>query len=605
MWLLKWFRGSPKPAEVDEPGDQLPREREGETVSDNVFQHQGSQKIIKPNDPSLVGKGFAEGRHMGLPANSTDASASARASEEDPLAAEANATVGPVASAPAGAVANVQAGADAYDPAGRDAGDMAGAEAKPSANPQTPPTADAKAESEADPLRMPANAKQAPAGYKVEIKNGMVGQRYRQHIAVSAPTGGSVPTDIGASVSPENGLRFSQSTTSIEGTPTTNGDFFATIWWSDQRGGHLFVKRDFYVNLDPAKSWVFREPEWNSAYAKPHRDVQYISSDLVGGRLAGASVRGRSHAKEAKFREDDFFIGHSLWSVMVVADGAGSASTSREGSRIVAKTVGSVLLDLLGGPSGQQLADQVRKIQVPDANAQNADERKSTAGPESVAGDAPGPDVSVKSIRDKLKSTFLIATTRAIRDIGERMTENNLTFRDFSSTLLATACLRWEGRSFVATLWIGDGAIAVGGTGQVTRDGHPAGPFTLMGESDGGEYAGQTVFLDERFGEPERLNPRVRIEWFDGAPWILAMSDGVSDARIGDHRELHDGEKWKALWAELEPALPRKIEHQSDIQNDPGSSPNISGAGTFTRLVEFLEEYTPQYHDDCTVAVLW
>lgn len=593
-WFLKWLRGSPKPAEVGEPGDQLPRESGGETVSDDVIEHKGAAGIMKAGlDDSSVEKGFAAGPVSGRAALSTDASASARASGEDSLEAETNAPVGNVAIAPAGAAAN--------SPAGRDADVQAGAEP----NPRTSPEANAKAESKADPLRMPANAKQAPAGYKVEIKNGMVGQRYRQHIAVSAPTGESVPTDIGASVSPENGLRFSQKTTSIEGTPTTNGDVAATIWWSDQRGGHFFVKRNFYVNLDPAKSWVSREPDWNSVYAKPHRDVQYISSDVVGGRLAGASVRGRSHAKEAKFREDDFFIGHSLWSVMVVADGAGSASTSREGSRIVAKTVGRELLDSLGGPSGQQLADQVRKIPVPDANAQNADERKSTAAPESVAGDAPGPDDSVNSIRDKLKSTFLIATTRAIRDIDGRMTENNLTFRDFSSTLLATACLRWEGRSFVATLWIGDGAIAVGGTGQVTRDGHPAGPFTLMGESDGGEYAGQTVFLDERFGEPERLNPRVRIEWFDGAPWILAMSDGVSDARIGDHRELHDGEKWKALWAELEPALPRQIEHQSDIQNDPGSSPNISGAGTFTRLVEFLEEYTPQYHDDCTVAVLW
>ena len=585
MWFLKWLRGSPKPAEVGEPGDKLPRESEGETV--------GVVSVIKVKDASRYSKASA-------PAGAV-ANVSAGPEADVPAGAEANAPTAPEANAPAAPEANAPAAPEANAPAAPEAN----APAAPEANAPRAPEANAKAESEAGPLRMPANAKQAPAGYKVEIKNGMVGQRYRQHIAVLAPTGESVPTDICASVSPENGLRFSQKTTSIEGTPTTNGDVAATIWWSDQRGGHFFVKRDFYVNLDPAKSWVFLEPDWNSVYAKPHRDVQYISSDVVGGRLAGASVRGRSHAKEAKFREDDFFIGHSLWSVMVVADGAGSASTSREGSRIVAKTVGSVLLDLLGGPSGQQLADQVRKIPVPDANAQNADERKSTAGPESVTGDAPGPDVSVKSIRDKLKSTFLIATTRAIRDIDGRMTENNLTFRDFSSTLLATACLRWKGRSFVATLWIGDGAIAVGGTGQVTRDGHPAGPFTLMGESDGGEYAGQTVFLDERFGDAERLNPRVRIEWFDGAPWILAMSDGVSDARIGDHRELHDGEKWKALWDELEPALPRQRELVSDLPIGSGSSPNSAGAATVTRLVEFLEEYTPQYHDDCTVAILW
>jgi hypothetical protein len=46
------------------------------------------------------------------------------------------------------------------------------------------------------------------------------------------------------------------------------------------------------------------------------------------------SKRGRSHAHEGKFREDDFAVSElpADWNMISVSDGAGSAQLAREGS---------------------------------------------------------------------------------------------------------------------------------------------------------------------------------------------------------------------------------------------------------------------------------
>jgi hypothetical protein len=86
------------------------------------------------------------------------------------------------------------------------------------------------------------------------------------------------------------------------------------------------------------------------AYPKSHLDA----AGLVRGdiRIAAASRRGRSHEHAGSFRDDDFYINHCQetgWSVMLVADGAGSAVNSREGSRIAVKTAGDYLFNQLSG----------------------------------------------------------------------------------------------------------------------------------------------------------------------------------------------------------------------------------------------------------------
>lgn len=61
-------------------------------------------------------------------------------------------------------------------------------------------------------------------------------------------------------------------------------------------------------------------------------------------KLVVTSKRGRSHAHEGKFREDDFAVNElpADWCIVSVSDGAGSAKAAREGSRVATASVNGV-----------------------------------------------------------------------------------------------------------------------------------------------------------------------------------------------------------------------------------------------------------------------
>ena len=107
----------------------------------------------------------------------------------------------------------------------------------------------------------------------------------------------------------------------------------------------LEKKIPFVINQDPRKLWKNLPVDWDNMpepkYTKDDTQIEYIKVEaLVDGTpqkdIVAASKRGRSHAQEAKPRDDHFKMQHmdNGWYIMAVADGAGSAKFSREGSRI-------------------------------------------------------------------------------------------------------------------------------------------------------------------------------------------------------------------------------------------------------------------------------
>ncbi|MBK7841860.1 MAG: protein phosphatase 2C domain-containing protein [Candidatus Obscuribacter sp.] len=147
--------------------------------------------------------------------------------------------------------------------------------------------------------------------------------------------------------------------------------------------------------------------------------------------------------------------------------------------------------------------------------------------------------------------------------------------KEYSTTLLAAAVRRDGNETFLATFWMGDGAIAAYG---------PRGKVRLMGAPDSGEYAGQTRFLDR---SPQR--PRV---WEARRSWtlhslnaVILMTDGISDPRFETDNGLVDSAKWDGLWDEI--------------------APSLSSSEPDTALTNWLEFFSPGHHDDRTIAVLW
>jgi hypothetical protein len=65
---------------------------------------------------------------------------------------------------------------------------------------------------------------------------------------------------------------------------------------------------------------------------------------------------------------------------------------------------------------------------------------------------------------------------------------------------------------------------------------------------------------------------------------LILMTDGVSDPRFPCEAALREREPWERLWEEL--------------------APLIAQADAAERLVDWLDFWSPQYHDDRTLAVI-
>lgn len=139
------------------------------------------------------------------------------------------------------------------------------------------------------------------------------------------------------------------------GTATAESTFELTLCYK-YKG--IFLPEDrpvlerkipFVINQDPRKLWKNLPVDWENMpeprYQNEDVQCEYVKVEALDDGapqkdIVAASKRGRSHAQEAKPRDDHFKMAHleNGWYIMAVADGAGSAPFSREGSRIACET---------------------------------------------------------------------------------------------------------------------------------------------------------------------------------------------------------------------------------------------------------------------------
>ncbi|WP_166783794.1 protein phosphatase 2C domain-containing protein, partial [Escherichia coli] len=140
------------------------------------------------------------------------------------------------------------------------------------------------------------------------------------------------------------------------------------------------------------------------------------------------------------------------WSVMLVADGAGSAVNSREGSRIAVMTAGDYLFNQLSGVKGVRLKEHITTWEGSDQQA------------------------TINAMLHHFKQ----AATLAVNSIQNEAICAEQPVKSYSTTLLATVALRTENELFAAAFWLGDGAIGAYS---------PSGKVRILENPDSGEYA--------------------------------------------------------------------------------------------------------------------
>ena len=388
-----------------------------------------------------------------------------------------------------------------------------------------------------------------PPRAKITIPNARAGERFSSPVAIVLGEGQQATVrDV---VFPRHiGLSFDKEQELLTGTPTESGDIELSVIWSCTSHDECETKQLFIINPDPRSLWKVVEPPADAPYPKSHLDA----AGLVRGdiRIAAASRRGRSHEHAGSFRDDDFYINHCQetgWSVMLVADGAGSAVNSREGSRIAVKTAGDYLLNQLSGVKGVHLKQHITAWEGSDQQA------------------------TINAMLHHFKQ----AATLAVNSIQNEAICAEQPVKSYSTTLLATVALRTDNELFAAAFWLGDGAIGAYS---------PSGKVRILGNPDSGEYAGQTRFLDQSIIADPSFSGRISVGKWNDVSHLILMTDGVSDPLFETDNGLRSDEKWTRLVDELNPVL-----------TDASIAPE--------RLGDWLNFFSTGNHDDRTIAVLW
>ncbi|WPL19682.1 hypothetical protein Thiowin_04823 [Thiorhodovibrio winogradskyi] len=438
-------------------------------------------------------------------------------------------------------------------------------ESVPDSEPQaapTPPSAPVPGPEPEPPIQPPSQpaarqtpkqppGQQQPAHATFFLPNAKVGVAYAAAIEGQDIKG--EPVEIRDLRLPDElGLTFDAQTSEIRGTPRTAGDHRLAVSWGRVAGTSYSGDCLLIVNPDPKSLWKIIEPPTDALYPKPHTDCQRIES-ASGVQLIAASRRGRSHEHQGSFRDDDAFIQADIgagWQVLMVADGAGSAKFSREGSRLACTAMAETLADALAGDQGAQLAGEVA--------AWSADARTAT-----------------QSLGTAFHYLFHQAATSAVQAIAHEAERQGARARDYATTLLAAVAKPQDDGLFLTSFWMGDGAIAVYG---------PTGKLRLMGKPDSGEFAGQTRFLDNAALTDSGFAKRIGIGYFQEIGAVLLMTDGVSDPRFETDNGLEDPTRWDALWRELSPILESEAPERG--------------------LLDWLGFFSPGHHDDRSIAIL-
>lgn len=356
-------------------------------------------------------------------------------------------------------------------------------------------------------------------------------------------------------------------------------------------------KAKLMVIQSPRKLWENKSVDWEHMSEPRYRSEDEAQEALCvpgdgkwpGLRILAASKRGRSHAQEAKPRDDNFlfrYMEESQWAVVAVADGAGSARFSREGSRIACHTVVERCAECLA--PGGKLSDFETALKLWGQYARPNEEGEVNEADKTDAEKMVSQEVYNLLVTAAYEAQKAIIDEAA--DAAKNYPNDKITSRDYATTLLVAICKHLQEGWFFATFWVGDGALALYREG----DGKPE--VNLLGVPDGGDYAGQTRFLTmpEIFADSQDIARRLRFKIVPDFTALYLMSDGVADPWFETDANLLNPDKWREFHEQF--AQPKDDQPRVDLS---AASQEVS-----EELLRWLDFWSKGNHDDRTIAVL-
>lgn len=372
------------------------------------------------------------------------------------------------------------------------------------------------------------------------------------------------------------GLYYNNEMETIGGVPVESGDFKITLKFrieEEPNESELHSKRiSLVINADPKMLWKEiasdqdKDDAWKvTNYWKQDRVNNF--SQLGPKNLVVASNRGRSHANVGSFRDDDYafaFLESVGWSVVAVADGAGSSSLSRKGSSLACTAVIEYFQNNFSPAVLNQFDIDLQKYH-----------------------DDPG-EVSSKRISFFVYDNLSKAVLYAHKKVEDFALKAELPLRDFHSTLIFTLYKKYDFGYAILTFGVGDCPIAV-----LDKD---LAEVTLMNWLDVGEFGGGTRFITmPEIFTSDKFSTRFGFKLIEDFAYLFMMTDGIYDPKFIVEANLEKVEKWKDFIADLK----GQNEDKAKVEFADGNT------AIANELSVWMDFWSPGNHDDRTLAVIF
>jgi hypothetical protein len=367
-----------------------------------------------------------------------------------------------------------------------------------------------------------------------------------------------------------HGLVYDNMSECISGTPLQSGDFKVYLEFrveGESENSELHRKPvNLVVNADPKSLWKnIPSVEQENNYWKPDNVEDF--QPLGEKHIVVASKRGRSHANVGSFRDDDFafrYFESSGWSVVSVADGAGSAPAARKGSQIACEAVIDYLAENITLESTAEFDAILHEHNIEPTEA------------------------TQKKISHFIYNNLSKAALAAHKKIDEFATLVERPLKDFHSTLIFAMFKKYDFGYVLLSFGVGDCPI-----GLLNKD---MTEIKLMNWLDVGEFGGGTRFITmpEIFSN-EKFPTRLGFKIIPDFSYLMLMTDGIYDPKFIVEANLEKIEKWQEFLSDLGGNNEEKITVEFRPDN----------AEIANQLSAWMDFWSPGNHDDRTLAIIF
>jgi serine/threonine protein phosphatase PrpC len=364
------------------------------------------------------------------------------------------------------------------------------------------------------------------------------------------------------------GLRYDEKTKQITGVPTKSGDIKFTFRFKVQAQPEDTPYNEKIINIiinpDPKSLWKNLPSDQNDPYWK--EDDVTIFAPIGDRHILVSSKRGRSHANIGSFREDDFAFRDldNGWSIVVVADGAGSAKISRKGSAVACKGVIEYFMDK---SSVESMAEFDQLLWQHEAG-KGEDTQK----------------ILTRFVYNNLgKAAFHVH-----KQLEEFAKQEAVQLKDLSTTLIFTLLKKYEGRYALLSFGVGDCPMAV-----LNKD---VSEVIMLNWIDVGEFGGGTRFITmPEIFQSEKFPTRLGFKFVGDFSYLVLMSDGIYDPKFVVEANLPNIKKWQEFLQDLNGRNEDRTKVELSIYNK-------EIVNQFSRWMDF---WSAGNHDDRTLAIVF